>query len=318
MYAHQVIEDLFDLIKQAKSRDSNNKATVSMWEKLIPAIKNAQKFHLGDGDALSEVTNIVGQPVFMEHEDMRLPYRSCWFDCFLPKEKKEELLAPEFAAHGRMTNTKEAVWVWEVAPTAWYMHTFTYAQELKKWIPGIIPVMAFIGGNHHANNRELARQFSLKNGGDGTDIEDGNILPLAPNNIKIPYEEVYGILKECSINYALVDNAVKLLNCKNITTEEVKASDRLNKKRRKAGKVEIFDYRVLTVTVPTTKGGYSEKTAPLFHNRVHLCRGHFKMYTQEHPLFGRHTGRYWWQPQVRGENKAGIIMKDYTLQREGK
>jgi len=38
-----------------------------------------------------------------------------------------------------------------------------------------------------------------------------------------------------------------------------------------------------------------------------------KEYTQEHPLFGKLTGLYWWQPHVRGQNKEGIVMKDYAI-----
>jgi hypothetical protein len=48
-------------------------------------------------------------------------------------------------------------------------------------------------------------------------------------------------------------------------------------------------------------------------NRVHLCHGHFKNYTEGNPLFGKYTGRYWWQPFVRGNKKKGVVMKDYLV-----
>jgi hypothetical protein len=106
---------------------------------------------------------------------------------------------------------------------------------------------------------------------------------------------------------------IMLLTCKNIQTETIPAPEALNKKRRKAGKQELFDYHVLNVVVPSKKRGYHETTEPLSHNRVHLCRGHFKEYTAEHPLFGHYTGLYWWQPHVRGQNKDGMVMKDYNV-----
>lgn len=59
------------------------------------------------------------------------------------------------------------------------------------------------------------------------------------------------------------------------------------------------------------KGRLMVKTHP--DNRVHLCRGHFKEYTEQNPLFGRHVGRYWWQPCVRGKKEKGIIAKDYIV-----
>lgn len=108
-----------------------------------------------------------------------------------------------------------------------------------------------------------------------------------------------------------------LLNCKNIQTEKISAPGALNKKRRKNGKVPIFDYHVLNVVLPGKKRGYHESTEPLSHNRVHLCRGHFKEYTDEHPLFGKFTGLYWWQPHVRGQNHEGVVMKDYAVKVTG-
>ena len=112
----------------------------------------------------------------------------------------------------------------------------------------------------------------------------------------------------------MLNVTLKLLNCKNIQSEIIKAPEALNKKRRKTGKQEIFNYHVLNVVVPGKKRGYSPATEPLSHNRLHLCRGHFKEYTTDHPLFGRYTGLYWWQPQVRGQNKYGMVIKDYNIQ----
>lgn len=121
-------------------------------------------------------------------------------------------------------------------------------------------------------------------------------------------------MKDSAIHMAeLASRAAIILSCKNITTEIIKAPESLNKKRRKNGKQEIFDYHILNVTMPGEKQGYKENGESLSHNRVHLCRGHFKEYTQEHPLFGRHTGLYWWQPHVRGQNKDGIVMKEYNI-----
>lgn len=112
----------------------------------------------------------------------------------------------------------------------------------------------------------------------------------------------------------IAHRVIMLLNCKNIESEKILAPSALNKKRRLNGKQEIFDYHVLNIIVPANKKrGYQEQSIPLSNNRVHLCRGHFKEYTPEHPLFGQYVGRYWWQPSVRGQNKDGIIMKDYTV-----
>lgn len=35
--------------------------------------------------------------------------------------------------------------------------------------------------------------------------------------------------------------------------------------------------------------------------------------SEKKPLFGKYTGTYWWNSQVRGDIKTGIIDKDYSL-----
>jgi len=107
----------------------------------------------------------------------------------------------------------------------------------------------------------------------------------------------------------ILDYALRILSCRNILTEEILPDERANKRRRRKGKQELFSYHVLKIK-PV---GKKQESVPqdLWHNRIHLARGHFKTYTADAPLFGRITGRFWWQPQVRGRNKDGIIIKDY-------
>ena len=102
------------------------------------------------------------------------------------------------------------------------------------------------------------------------------------------------------------------LSCKNITTQDNEPPLKLNKKRKKTGKQELFTYKTLIIK-PTGKKQESQQAQGLWDNRVHLCRGHFKEYTAEKPLFGRVTGRFWWQPSVRGNVKEGVVMKDYKI-----
>lgn len=111
----------------------------------------------------------------------------------------------------------------------------------------------------------------------------------------------------CSLNFILM-----LLNCKNITTIEKQPPEKLNKKRAKKGKYPLFTYKKLVIK-PTGKKQAAQEAQGLWENRVHLCRGHFKNYTEENPLFGKFTGRYWWPPSVRGNKKKGVVMKDYLV-----
>lgn len=111
---------------------------------------------------------------------------------------------------------------------------------------------------------------------------------------------------------SILDKFLRLLSCKNITAENNYPPVAINKKRIKKGKLPLFSYKTLVIK-PT---GKKQESVPknLWDNRVHLCRGHFKTYTEKNPLFGRITGRYWWQPCVRGNKEKGVVMKDYVVE----
>src|SRR5262249_41550931 len=60
-----------------------------------------------------------------------------------------------------------------------------------------------------------------------------------------------------------------------------------------------------------SRDGHAE-TSGLRH-ALHICRGHFKTFAEEAPLFGKHTGTYWWADYVRGDAQQGIVTKDYRI-----
>lgn len=104
------------------------------------------------------------------------------------------------------------------------------------------------------------------------------------------------------------------LSCKNVSLTPVDPPAKLNKKRIKKGKQPLYRYHVLTVDLDKgRKQSGVGRGANLGTMPVHLCRGHFKEYTDEKPLFGRITGRFWWQPCARGKAENGVVMKDYEL-----
>jgi len=123
-----------------------------------------------------------------------------------------------------------------------------------------------------------------------------------------------GCKKIISVALTALRSAILLLNCKNITTETHKPDEALNKARRKRGKQELFTYKTLKLLLPGKKEKHNLISEPTGeHNRIHYCRGHFKEYTAEAPLFGKITGLWWWQPSVRGKNKDGVVIKDYNI-----
>lgn len=109
--------------------------------------------------------------------------------------------------------------------------------------------------------------------------------------------------------------AVSLMNMKNIeyVDEPNKALKEFqNKKKFKNNPKTI--YKVLTIT-PIKKilsrDGQIESNGII--KALHLCRGHFREYTEDKKLFGKISGRFWISPHTRGNIKSGEVIKDYKV-----
>lgn len=326
MYAHQVIEDMQNVLKtyefnKRMGNIRNNKGFQYMKtiEVICPLIQKAQKFHMGDVESLDDMIKpYIGKIMFFEDTDsLRLPYPSMWFDysfhnCATRGVGVQDSLYP------LATNTKEGALVMQLTPTFLNVNFFSYILESKKWVFAYFTAFIMIGGYQGSNKEILDKLISVSNNqfnrnNDISSLEEKNtILPmfLTDDMSREQHEQLW---KEFNLNFRLLEVSLRLLNCKNITKERMYPSRKLNIKRRKNNKPLIFDYHVLNVFKPGVKHDYRPSSEPLSHNRVHLCRGHFKTYTKEHPLLGRGIGTYWWQPHARGQNKEGIIVKDYKL-----
>lgn len=104
---------------------------------------------------------------------------------------------------------------------------------------------------------------------------------------------------------------VSFMNCSNVA----KVEQQLSRNERRAQKArtgrEPITHKVLAVR-PIKKNSrenydhHQDSSVPL-----HVCRGHFKTFTKEKPLFGELCGTYWWESHVRGKQEHGVIVKDY-------
>lgn len=113
-----------------------------------------------------------------------------------------------------------------------------------------------------------------------------------------------------------------LLNCKNVSTDSHEFPNRRSIQHyKRIGKPYFEKYYTLKLTVPGSKKkreGKEDIESDGYTRAFHICRGHFKIYTDANPLFGKYTGTYWWNSQVRGDIKTGIIDKDYSLKQVNK
>jgi len=279
MFAHQVIETLL-----------NNKhlSSLNPDKRIIFAesISLAPKFHFGEEEGLiNAIPHAEEYPFFYGswRKNINPPYPLVWFDC-VSKDKVVSKLG--FLICFFKNNMLK-------------IYPFVCSRNDSRWYPDLIAYVIDLD----------------EDGRDGYGYEKNDLLDFS--KIDIPFNDKDIIRKYAARGMGSITGisnfCLMLLNCKNITTETIQPPEKLNIKRRKNNKQELFEYHVLNVVLPSKKQGYREKTDPNYHVRVHLCRGHFKEYTQEHPLFGSLTGRYWWQPHVRGQNHDGIVMKDYEV-----
>ena len=107
--------------------------------------------------------------------------------------------------------------------------------------------------------------------------------------------------------------AIGLMNCKNVTTTETdKGGPKRSRSRRKRS--PRLTYHTINIpgyqSAPSTAGAKRDGEPSV---AVHRVRGHFKTFTAEKPLMGRHVGTYWWGWQVRGNAKNGAVVSDYKV-----
>lgn len=108
--------------------------------------------------------------------------------------------------------------------------------------------------------------------------------------------------------------AHSLLACRNVDTDVHVPPEALSKKHRRKHGTPLVTYRTLRirpmgVRQPT---GTTPDTDHL-DLALHIVRGHFKTYTADRPLLGRHVGTYWWSQGLRGAKEHGVVIKDYEV-----
>ena len=309
MYAHQVIEDykwLLDKAQQNPRLTHAHKMSLRIGQNFTEKIKNAQMFNIASIEGLFEMGHSYkGRNLFMDTlaQFVRPPYEICWFDYSYPSENVN---LDERAS-------RRGILVFEVKEDLLNVFVYAFMDKMKRWVMGPQGYIISIGKpmSYHPDVVDFCNQGVALVSGQAQVPE----TKLQENIWIFPIQAPTYDLSECSTedlkDLSALNCVLMLLNCKNIGTEKHDPPQALNKKRIKSGKQPLFTYHTL-ILKPM---GKEEESVPkhLWHNRIHLQRGHFKTYSAEKPLFGHFMGRFWWQPHVRGKNRDGIVMKDYVI-----
>lgn len=112
---------------------------------------------------------------------------------------------------------------------------------------------------------------------------------------------------------AFIMKTMAIINCKNVELEEEEPDAKLQKSRKRKGKLPLLSrHRVMIIpSAAQRKKGHAPQE--LWKNRAHTVRGHFKTFTEDAPLLGKITGTFWWSPFARGSVTEGVIEKEYEL-----
>jgi len=111
---------------------------------------------------------------------------------------------------------------------------------------------------------------------------------------------------------------ISLMNCKNVEKVETWFPRAEQRRLKKAiGGQPKNSYYILQVkrskrqqaAIDTQLGEKLDEA----QRRQHIVRGHFKVYTEESPLFGKYIGMWYWEPALRGNAALGVIDKDYEV-----
>lgn len=294
MFAHQVIEDI------SKQQFGGKNFILEM-------IRSAKKFHVGNTSNLSLATKIlVGKSLFWDLADYcRLPFRQCWFDYIADD--------PIAQSTGRKTITKRGILCGELADGLIHANIFV-CDQTHGWT--MSPVQWVISVNRDfLGFKDNLRQMFGQDIATDTELMNVNVLRLpsftqqrGKADFTILMEEadriphLAQITHDDSYELMILQATLMLLNCRNVITVNHQAPERLNAKRRQKGKQELFSHKTIQIEVPSKRflPGQSPQHGDKRSKKVHFCRGHFKIFSENAPLFGKRKGIYWWQPQVRG------------------
>jgi len=109
--------------------------------------------------------------------------------------------------------------------------------------------------------------------------------------------------------------AISFIHCRKQTKLiEHEAPPKVQKKRERNSRPPLTKYYTLDIEplkeILKTEGRIHEVG---LQRALHICRGHFKDYSQGKGLFGKYKGLYWWDAIARGTERNGTIIKDYNV-----
>jgi hypothetical protein len=107
---------------------------------------------------------------------------------------------------------------------------------------------------------------------------------------------------------------ISFFHCRNVDVHPSLLPEKVSERHRKKHGRPLIRYYVLDIDpMRRVLEGLRTGRRDELRRALHICRGHFKTFSPDAPLLGKHVGTYWWAPQVRGSKSEGVVVKDYRV-----
>lgn len=141
---------------------------------------------------------------------------------------------------------------------------------------------------------------------------------LTPDQGSIPPDEKRELARGFESIFLALYFSLCLFHTKNVTVMDEPATHARRGRHKRGGvdhthgtRFKILDITPLKQEARRVSG--ADSPGDEIKRAMHLCRGHYRRYTEDGKLFGKHTGIFWIASHNRGSREIGEIKKDYRL-----
>ena len=238
------------------------------------------------------------------------PFKKTWFELVYPTwsyADKEPVRLPAGQSSGVLCEY--------VKQDDCFLVTFNFFHSYFKKFPSITDKIEW-AGNFSLLADKFGKPVKVKN------EKDECIMPGGLNKNLLEFYQgmaQYGGRKLASTDSSMGTEgsliaALNFIHCKNIKSELNNYSRKIIRNGIRSGKPYFEKFYTLTIDNIKKKlkeEGRADEVG--LKKAFHFCRGHFKTYTDEKPLFGKHTGSFWCPDHTKGDLEIGRIKKGYRL-----
>jgi len=354
MYANDIIRS-FENIYIRKSTVS---PLIHVFKVLNQKIKDSSKFYFGEavevrvlfekGSKYPSKTTSFKPDSYLSH--LRLPYPLCWFDfdTSMESESYDDKYIKETRKIMKEMGVEESIrrgyLVWEVIPNLLLGAIAFGLAKNDQNIWSFTPISYYISLDGEFGKNDILRDGILNdieipnwvNTPSEEDTDQGRlntmihfmkknprtktIIPIPmidPDNVReiVPQHVMAGDIQGLN----LLEQSIRLLNCKNIISEVVDRSFvkmKIGKKIKKVKTKHKHRYHILKAVTPKTYKKYINSSKSGRTVSVHMCKGHIRTYDPitSKGMFGKGLyGDFWIPDHIRGNKKKGLVTKDYHV-----